>query len=221
MCSPSYPTSSSGQGRCIANTPSWVPHSSHCFIRHTALSLLIYASSSATRQTVSSLKPGTHFNNVGIPTNQHRTDWPRCWICFPLARGFPVLTLHIWMGISMSVYCKGEIYMALEQKPGQGPRDRLVWKGLEVFVHLALSEKLSTSSCWWIWIQLYFWRPSCVRNKIEWSFLSCWWIGVSDLTELPKPFACSSLFLTLPLEMRDLRVSFRGGRRRENAFPHS
>lgn len=33
-----------------------------------------------------------------------------------------------------------------DKKPGQGHRDILVQYGLEVFLHLALSEKLSKSS---------------------------------------------------------------------------
>ena len=55
---------------------SWVPHS-HCLTCHNTLSLLIYASSSTTRQTVSSLKPGTYFNPVANPPDLHRTDWLR------------------------------------------------------------------------------------------------------------------------------------------------
>lgn len=47
-------------------------------------------------------------------------------LSFPLAKGFPVLMLHIWIRISMSTHCEGEIYMALGQKPGQGHRDILV-----------------------------------------------------------------------------------------------
>lgn len=35
---------------------------------------------------------------------------------FPLAKGFPVLMLHIWIGIHVSINCKGKIYMALGQK---------------------------------------------------------------------------------------------------------
>ena len=157
---------------------SWVPHS-HCFICHTTLSLLIYASSSTTRQTVSSLKPGTYFNPVNNPTDEHRTDWHRgvaekmfvelmdfedtslgchgnscvveTWNFhpeseFPLVKGFPVLILHICMGISMSIYCKGEIFMTLRQKPGQEHRDGFVQTSLELFVHLILHEKLSKSS---------------------------------------------------------------------------
>lgn len=65
---------------------------------------------------------------------------------FPLVKGFPVLILHICTGISMSIYCKGEIFMTLRQRPGQGHRDGFVWTSLELFAYLVLHEKLSKSS---------------------------------------------------------------------------
>lgn len=77
---------------------------------------------------------------------QWRLRIPTLILAFPLAKGFPVLMLHIWIGIHVSINCEGEIHMALGQKPGQGQRDTLVWYCLEVFLHLALSEKLSKSS---------------------------------------------------------------------------
>ena len=43
----------------------------------------------------------------------------------------------------MSIYCKGEIFMTLRQKPGQEHRDGFVQMSLELFVHLVLREKLS------------------------------------------------------------------------------
>lgn len=67
-------------------------------------------------------------------------------LSFPFVVGFPVFMLHIWTGITVRVHCKGEMYVTLGQKPGQGHRNILVWWGLEVFLHLALSEKLSKSS---------------------------------------------------------------------------
>ena len=85
---------------------------------------------------------------------------PRVWV--PFSEGVSCFCT----GISMSIYCKGEIFMTLRQKPGQRHRDGFIWTSLEVFVHLVLCEKLSKSSHWWIWVQLYFWRCFCVRNKI-------------------------------------------------------
>ena len=94
-------------------------------------------------------------------------------LSFPLAKRFPVLVLHTWIAIHV-VFTAKVILPGSGTKPGQGHRGILV-VGFWVFLHLALSEKLSKSSPQWIWVLLYFWGLSYIRNQVVWSLRLCWW----------------------------------------------
>lgn len=140
-------------------------------------------------------------------------------LSFPLAKRFPVLVLHTWIAIHV-VFTAKVILPGSGTKPGQGHRGILV-VGFWVFLHLALSEKLSKSSPQWIWVLLYFWRLSYIRNQVGWSLRLCWWIYVGGGAKShwgPLTIRLQFPATILPLEIRNLRLSPRGGMWRENTF---